>query len=235
MNRTATAISFALALGAGLLGALLSPALADGDPYYSNGINASGVRTPVPAPIPVPVEEADWYFRGDFAAGFGSTPSINVLGTNLVEADSVRSDAWLSQLRALVHRRRRRRLRLGTALPHRSHRRRPLDHERRAVGHRLRRSTAGRQRSYGDRQDQVHVDHPARQRLLRHPHRHALDAVPRRRPRLRRQSGDAQSRRYRPPVQAPTSPSATAPPMCNLPPPPWPACPTTSPRSSPST
>jgi opacity protein-like surface antigen len=85
MNRTTTTISLALALGASLLGALLSPALADGDPYYSNGINASGVRTPVPAPIPVPVEEADWYFRGDFAAGFGNTPSINVLGTNLVE------------------------------------------------------------------------------------------------------------------------------------------------------
>ena len=86
MNRTTTTISLALALGASLLGAPLSPALADGDPYYSNGINASGVRTPVPAPIPVPVEEADWYFRGDFAAGFGITPSINVLGTNLVEA-----------------------------------------------------------------------------------------------------------------------------------------------------
>ena len=85
MNRTTTTISLALALGASLLGALLSPALADGDPYYSNGINASGVRTPVPAPIPYPVEEADWYFRGDFAAGFGNTPSINVLGTNLVE------------------------------------------------------------------------------------------------------------------------------------------------------
>ena len=86
MHRTATTISLALALGASLLGALLSPALADGDPYYSNGINASGVRTPVPAPIPVPVEEADWYFRGDFAAGFGSSPSVNVLGTNLVES-----------------------------------------------------------------------------------------------------------------------------------------------------
>ena len=85
MNRTATAISFALALGAGMLGALVSPALADGDPYYSNGINASGVRTPVPAPIPVPVEEADWYFRGDFAAGFGSTPSIDVLGANFAD------------------------------------------------------------------------------------------------------------------------------------------------------
>ena len=85
MNRTATTISLALALGASLLGALLSPALADGDPYYSNGINASGVRTPVPAPVPVPVEEADWYFRGDFAAGFGSSPSVNVLGANIVE------------------------------------------------------------------------------------------------------------------------------------------------------
>jgi len=86
MHRALSRISLALATGAALIGAALSPALADGDPYYSNGINASGVRTPVPAPIPVPVEEAEWYFRGDFAAGFGGSPSVNVLGTNLVES-----------------------------------------------------------------------------------------------------------------------------------------------------
>jgi opacity protein-like surface antigen len=86
MNRATTGISLALVLGASLIGAMMSPALADGDPYYSNGINPSGVRTPVPAPIPYPVDEADWYFRGDFAAGFGSSPSVNVLGTNLVES-----------------------------------------------------------------------------------------------------------------------------------------------------
>jgi opacity protein-like surface antigen len=85
MNRVLSQISRALALGAGMLGATLSPALADGDPYYSNGVNPYGVRTPVPAPIPIPVEEAEWYFRGDFAAGFGSAPSVNILGTNLIE------------------------------------------------------------------------------------------------------------------------------------------------------
>ncbi|MFA5900914.1 MAG: outer membrane beta-barrel protein [Hyphomicrobium sp.] len=85
MNRAHNRISLALAVAAGMFGAAFSPAFADGDPYYSNGINPSGVRTPVPAPIPVPIEEADWYFRGDFAAGFGGSPSVNVLGTNLVE------------------------------------------------------------------------------------------------------------------------------------------------------
>lgn len=85
MHRALSRISLAVAVAAGMIGAALSPALADGDPYYSNGINVSGVRTPVPAPIPVPIEEADWYFRGDFAAGFGGSPSVNVLGTNLVE------------------------------------------------------------------------------------------------------------------------------------------------------
>jgi opacity protein-like surface antigen len=80
MNVARTRISLALALTANLLGA--TAVLADGDPYYSNGINPSGVRTPVPAPIPVPVEEADWYFRGDFAAGFGASPSVNIIGLN---------------------------------------------------------------------------------------------------------------------------------------------------------
>ncbi len=85
MNRATTGFLLALTLSAGMLAALTSGALADGDPYYSNGINPSGVRTPVPAPVPVPVEEAEWYFRGDFAAGFGSTPSVNILGANLIE------------------------------------------------------------------------------------------------------------------------------------------------------
>jgi opacity protein-like surface antigen len=80
MNVACTRISLALALAAILVGG--TAALADGDPYYSNGINPSGVRTPVPAPIPVPVEEADWYFRGDFAAGFGASPSVNIAGLN---------------------------------------------------------------------------------------------------------------------------------------------------------
>src|SRR4029079_1762068 len=83
MNVARTRISLALALTANLLGA--TAVLADGDPYYSNGINPSGVRTPVPAPIPYPVEEADWYFRADFAAGFGATPSVNVLGVNYAD------------------------------------------------------------------------------------------------------------------------------------------------------
>lgn len=95
MNRAFRRISLALAAGASLFGAALSPAFADGDPYYSNGINPSGVRTPVPAPIPAPVEEAEWYFRGDFAAGFGGSPSVNVLGTNLV--DSVFGSSQYSQ------------------------------------------------------------------------------------------------------------------------------------------
>ena len=85
MNRATTGFILALTLSAGMLAQFTSHALADGDPYYSNGINASGVRTPVPAPVPVPVEEAEWYFRGDFAAGFGSSPSVNVLGANLIE------------------------------------------------------------------------------------------------------------------------------------------------------
>lgn len=81
MNRRLTRISLVLALGASLMGPSITRALADGDPYYSNGVNPYGVRTPVPAPIPIPVEEADWYFRADFAAGFGSQPSVSTTGT----------------------------------------------------------------------------------------------------------------------------------------------------------
>ena len=98
MNRALSRITLALTLGGSLIGALMSPALADGDPYYSNGINASVVRThrPIPAPIPVPVEEAFWYLRADFAAGFGSNPSVSVLGTNYADliAGAVQSDSF---------------------------------------------------------------------------------------------------------------------------------------------
>jgi opacity protein-like surface antigen len=96
MNRALRRLTLALTLSGSLIGALMSPALADGDPYYSNGINASGVRTPIPAPIPVPVEEAFWYLRADFAAGFGTSPSVAVLGTNYADliAGAVRSDSF---------------------------------------------------------------------------------------------------------------------------------------------
>ena len=96
MNRALSRTMLALTLGGSLIGALMSPALADGDPYYSNGINASGVRTPIPAPIPVPVEEAFWYLRADFAAGFGTNPSVAVLGTNYADliAGAVQSDSF---------------------------------------------------------------------------------------------------------------------------------------------
>jgi opacity protein-like surface antigen len=99
MNRAITRISLALALGASLMAPMMSRALADGDPNYSNGINASGVRTPVPAPIPYPVEEADWYFRADFAAGFGAQPSVSSTGTPFGSGVSLGtiglSDTWL--------------------------------------------------------------------------------------------------------------------------------------------
>jgi opacity protein-like surface antigen len=96
MNRALSRTMLALTLGGSLIGALMSPALADGDPYYSNGINQSGIRTPIPAPIPVPVEEAFWYLRADFAAGFGSNPSVSVLGTNYADliAGAVQSDSF---------------------------------------------------------------------------------------------------------------------------------------------
>jgi opacity protein-like surface antigen len=94
MHRAINRISLAVVAAVSVIGAALSPALADGDPYYSNGINASGVRTPVPAPIPVPIEEAEWYFRGDFAAGFGGSPSVNVLGSNLTETIFGGNSQW---------------------------------------------------------------------------------------------------------------------------------------------
>ncbi len=79
MRRATLSLLLALALGAGSM----TSALADGDVNldYRSGINPYAVATPVPAPIPVPVYEAAWYFRGDFAAGFGSNPSVTTTGT----------------------------------------------------------------------------------------------------------------------------------------------------------
>jgi opacity protein-like surface antigen len=90
MRRSSTSFLFAATFGS--LSAL--PALADGVPNYRTGVSPYvgaapapyagvspyGVATPVPAPIPVPFEEAAWYFRTDFAAGFGSQPSVTTFG-----------------------------------------------------------------------------------------------------------------------------------------------------------
>jgi opacity protein-like surface antigen len=79
MRHALFGLSLGLALGAG--GTM--PALAGGDIEldYRTGINPYAVATPVPAPIPVPVYEAAWYFRADFAAGFGTQPSVSTIGT----------------------------------------------------------------------------------------------------------------------------------------------------------
>jgi opacity protein-like surface antigen len=85
MTRTLTSFSLAFGVAAALnLGALMPTAQAadfGAAQAYAQGINPYGAATPVPAPIPVPVYEPDWYFRIDFAAGFGSQPSVDVSGT----------------------------------------------------------------------------------------------------------------------------------------------------------
>ena len=58
----------------------------------------TAVATPVPAPIPVPFYEAAWYFRADFAAGFGSQPSITTAGTPFGASSTIGlSPSWLSE------------------------------------------------------------------------------------------------------------------------------------------
>jgi len=96
MRRATIAILLGLALGA----ANMTSALAGEDlvaPDYRSGINPYGVATPVPAPIPVPVYEASWYFRGDFAAGFGSDPSISTTGAPFANNTVGFSSAWLKK------------------------------------------------------------------------------------------------------------------------------------------
>ena len=87
----------AMALGAGAL----APAAHAGDfgrgPVYGNGYEPAGPPTPVPAPIPVPVYEPEWYFRADFAAGFGSQPSITTTGTPFAAGAIGLSPSWLSE------------------------------------------------------------------------------------------------------------------------------------------
>jgi opacity protein-like surface antigen len=76
------------------------PALADG-PDFRTGISPYGAATPVPAPIPVPFEEAAWYFRADFAAGFGSQPAVNVFGAPFGSGTAAGTigvnSSWLSE------------------------------------------------------------------------------------------------------------------------------------------
>lgn len=101
MRPTLTRILLAVALAAGAL----TPAALAGDfgrgPVYANGIEPVMPPTPVPAPIPVPVYEPEWYFRADFAAGFGTQPSVTASGTPFGTGVATRSvgfdPGWLSQ------------------------------------------------------------------------------------------------------------------------------------------
>ena len=104
MRRTLTSFSLAFGIAAALTAGALTPAAEAGDfgpAIYAQGINPYGAATPVPAPIPVPVFEPAWYFRADFAAGFGAQPSVDVTGTPFGSGTAFRSigfqDAWLSE------------------------------------------------------------------------------------------------------------------------------------------
>lgn len=105
MRRTLTSFSLAFVVAAALTTGALTPAAQAGDfgaaQAYAQGINPYGAATPVPAPIPVPVYEPDWYFRIDFAAGFGSQPSITNTGTPFGSGAALRSlglqNGWLSE------------------------------------------------------------------------------------------------------------------------------------------
>jgi opacity protein-like surface antigen len=99
MRRTLACLLLSLAISSGAT----LPAVAGGgiNPDYASGISPYGVATPVPAPIPVPFEEAAWYFRADFAAGFGSQPSITTVGTPFGSGTAAGTiglnSAWLSE------------------------------------------------------------------------------------------------------------------------------------------
>lgn len=95
MRRTPLRLLISLTLGAAGAG----PALAGGDIAldYRSGINPYAVATPVPAPIPVPVYEASWYLRADFAAGFGSQPSVTTTGAPFGGGTVSLSPTWLSE------------------------------------------------------------------------------------------------------------------------------------------
>lgn len=92
-----------LLLGSAIFGGTTLPTAAGGalNPDYATGVSPYGVvpygvATPVPAPIPVPYEEAAWYFRADFAAGFGSSPSVTATGTPFANNTVGFDPAWLT-------------------------------------------------------------------------------------------------------------------------------------------
>jgi opacity protein-like surface antigen len=94
-----TTLPFALALAFGILGPASDVQAGDfgaHGPTYGN-ISGYGSTTPVPAPIPVPVYEPEWYFRADFAAGFGSQPSITTTGTPFAAGTIGLSPSWMSE------------------------------------------------------------------------------------------------------------------------------------------
>jgi opacity protein-like surface antigen len=85
MRRTLPCLLLSLAISSASIvpavaGGDINPDYATGISPYATGIGPYGVATPVPAPIPIPYEEAAWYFRADFAAGFGSQPSVSTAG-----------------------------------------------------------------------------------------------------------------------------------------------------------
>lgn len=97
MRRTLPCLLLSLAISV----AVMTPARAGGDLDYRTGISPYGAATPVPAPIPVPVYEAAWYFRADFAAGFGADPSVTTAGTPFGSGTAAGtiglSPSWLSK------------------------------------------------------------------------------------------------------------------------------------------
>jgi opacity protein-like surface antigen len=95
----ATTLPCALALAFGILGPASKAQAGDfgaPGPTYGN-IGGYGSTTPVPAPIPVPVYEPEWYFRADFAAGFGSQPALTTTGTPFGGGTVGLSPSWLSE------------------------------------------------------------------------------------------------------------------------------------------
>ena len=169
MNRALTRISLALALGASFIGATMSPALADGDPYYSNGINPSGVRTPVPAPIPVSRRGSRLVLprrlrrrlRRHRRRSTCSAPTM----PDVISPAPWQSDSFEPSFTGGV----------GVGYVWGPYFRTDLTVDVHSL---MNTELDGDQspatiRSIAGRQDEVHVDDPAGQRLLRHSHRHA--------------------------------------------------------------
>jgi opacity protein-like surface antigen len=95
----ATTPAIALALAFSVLGPVTDAQAGDlgaRGPVYGN-VGGFGPVTPVPAPIPVPVYEPEWYFRADFAAGFGSQPAITTTGTPFAAGTIGLSPSWMGE------------------------------------------------------------------------------------------------------------------------------------------